>query len=105
MKANRIIILLLILIQGVSNGQSVEDFIAQAKEYNPGLKALQLEYEAAKFKADQVNDWPDPVVNFRSWCISGRNEIGGSEAEDRRVPDDSMERDVGRKKQCRKVKG
>ena len=45
-------------------GQSLELLIAMAKEYNPGLKSIRLDYEASLLKADQVNDWPDPNVNI-----------------------------------------
>lgn len=46
------------------NGQSVDSLIEMAFAYNPAMKALQLEYEAALEKSDQVNDWPDPNVSL-----------------------------------------
>lgn len=66
------------IISGISqiNGQSVEDLISQAKEYNPGLKALRLDYEAALQKADQVNDWPDPTVNLALGVLPVETRLG-----------------------------
>ena len=57
-------------------GQSVEDLIMQAKEYNPGLKALQLDYQSALQKADQVNDWPDPTVNIGIGVLPVETRLG-----------------------------
>jgi len=67
-----------LIISGISqiNGQSVEDLISQAKEYNPGLKALRLDYEAALQKADQVNDWPDPTVNLALGVLPVETRLG-----------------------------
>jgi len=47
------ILAFLLMMQVVLSGQSVEELIIQAHEYNPGLKALRLDYEAALQKADQ----------------------------------------------------
>ena len=54
---------ILLIMPFLINGQSVETLIQMAEEHNPGLKALDLEYQAGLQKADQVKDWPDPVVN------------------------------------------
>lgn len=57
-------------------GQSVEELIMQAKEYNPGLKAMQLDYQSALQKADQVNDWPDPTVNVGIGVLPVETRLG-----------------------------
>jgi outer membrane protein TolC len=64
------------MMQLVLNGQSVEELIIQAQEYNPGLKALRLDYEAALQKADQVNDWPDPKVNLALGVLPIETRLG-----------------------------
>jgi cobalt-zinc-cadmium efflux system outer membrane protein len=65
---------LLISVSGYS--QSVETFVKMAKSYNPGLKSLKLEYEAAIFKADQVNDWPDPKVSLGLGVLPVETRLG-----------------------------
>jgi len=57
-------------------GQSVEELIMQAKEYNPGLKAMQLDYQSALQKAGQVNDWPDPTVNVGIGVLPVETRLG-----------------------------
>jgi len=64
------------MTQVVLNGQSVEELIIQAHEYNPGLKALRLDYEAALQKTDQVNDWPDPKVNLALGVLPIETRLG-----------------------------
>ena len=56
--------------------QSVESLIHQAKEYNPGLKAMQLDYQSALQKANQVNDWPDPTVNLGIGVLPVETRLG-----------------------------
>jgi len=70
------ILAFLLMMQVVLSGQSVEELIIQAHEYNPGLKALRLDYEAALQKADQVNDWPDPTVNLALGVLPVETRLG-----------------------------
>jgi len=70
------ILSLLLIFHVALNGQSVDELISQAKEYNPGLKALRLDYEAALQKADQVNDWPDPKVNLALGVLPIETRLG-----------------------------
>lgn len=70
------ILAFLLMMQLVLNGQSVEELIIQAQEYNPGLKALRLDYEAALQKTDQVNDWPDPKVNLALGVLPIETRLG-----------------------------
>ena len=71
---NIIIMLMLISINGYS--QSVETFVEMAKAYNPGLKSLKLEYDAALLKADQVRDWPDPKVSLGLGVLPVETRLG-----------------------------
>ena len=66
----------LILFSSFAYCQSVESLIQKAKEYNPGLKSLRLEYKAAQQKADQVNDWPDPKVNLGIGVLPVETRLG-----------------------------
>lgn len=66
--------LMLISINGYS--QSVETFVEMAKAYNPGLKSLKLEYDAALLKADQVRDWPDPKVSLGLGVLPVETRLG-----------------------------
>ena len=77
-KAKRAITLCILTTMLIYNGhsQKVEQFIEQAKEYNPGLKALRLEYNAALLKADQVNDWPDPKVSLGLGVLPVETRLG-----------------------------
>lgn len=76
MRVNKIYVVLLLLLQGTLGAQSVEELVALAKEYNPGLKAMKMEYEAAKLKSDQVRDWPDPVVNLGVGVLPIETRLG-----------------------------
>lgn len=76
MKTIRIIIIALVLTQGNVNAQTVDELIIMAKEYNPGLKSLKLEYKAALHKTDQVSDWPDPVVNLALGILPVETRLG-----------------------------
>ena len=67
---------LFLFIYSNGNSQSVNSFIQKAKEYNPGLKALKLEYNAALLKADQVNDWPDPEVSLGLGILPVETRLG-----------------------------
>jgi outer membrane protein TolC len=75
---NKIILigLLLIVNYSLTMAQSVEELIEQAKEYNPGLKAMKLDYEASLLKANQVSDWPDPQVNFAIGLLPIETRLG-----------------------------
>jgi len=77
-KAKRVISLCILsfVVGTVLFSQSVEDLVNMAKEYNPGLKSLRLEYDAALLKADQVNDWPDPKVNLAIGILPIETRLG-----------------------------
>ena len=57
-------------------GQSVEQLIETAIERNPGLKAMELEYQAALQKSDQVLDYPDPTVSVGIGILPVETRLG-----------------------------
>ncbi len=75
MKKYKLLGILLILQLGVQ-AQPLDELIQQAKEFNPGLKAMQLEYKAALQKAEQVDDWPDPTVNLGLGVLPIETRLG-----------------------------
>jgi outer membrane protein TolC len=60
----------------VLSAQDVDELIRMAADYNPGLKALNLEYEAALLKAEQVDDWPDPTFNLALGVLPIETRLG-----------------------------
>lgn len=57
-----IAILFTVLLGLNSNAQSLDSLLKMAVDNNPELKALQLEYEAAIEKKDQVSQLPNPEI-------------------------------------------
>ena len=57
-------------------GQNVETFIAMAYENHPGLMAAKYEYEAAKYKIDQLGDYPDPQVSLGLGVLPIQTRVG-----------------------------
>lgn len=76
MKISSLIIIALLLGQYILSAQSIDELIKMAKDYNPDLKSLKLEYEAALLKIDQVNDWPDPQVNLGIGVLPVETRLG-----------------------------
>ena len=56
--------------------QSVNELIALALQHNPGLKAMQLEYQAALQKKDQVTDYPDPSLSVGIGVLPIETRLG-----------------------------
>ncbi|MEE9373173.1 MAG: TolC family protein [Saprospiraceae bacterium] len=56
--------------------QSVDEFIAMALDNNKGLEAIRLNYKAAKTKADQVADFPDPKINLGIGVLPIETRLG-----------------------------
>ena len=76
MKKSNIMLFLIILIQTAVIAQPVEELIQKAINYSPSLKALQLDYESALMKADQVTDWPDPTVSLGLGVLPIETRLG-----------------------------
>ena len=70
------IVLVLLVLPHILHGQSVDSLISMAIQHNPGLKATALEYEAALYVADQVDDFPDPSVNFGVGLLPVQTRLG-----------------------------
>ena len=66
----------MLMISQLGISQSVDKFIDMATTYSPDLKSLQLEYEAAGYKADQVDDWADPTVNVGIGVLPVETRLG-----------------------------
>lgn len=81
----RIFILILIIAStGPLSGQSLEDYLQLALENNPGIRAKEMEYQAALQKVPQVDALPDPVVNIsvfpRPMMLPMGNQLGSISA-------------------------
>lgn len=74
-KSLQLILGMMVLIT-VGQAQSIDSLIVMAKENNPGLRALRMNYDAALLKADQVNDWPDPTVNLGLGLLPVETRLG-----------------------------
>lgn len=60
----------------VHYGQSLEAYIAQAEENNPGLKAKLEEFEAAMQKIPQVSSLPDPTFSVSAFGQMVETRVG-----------------------------
>lgn len=76
MNKYKLSLLLIVLFQTCITAQSVEELVDMANAYNPGLKALRMDYAASLHKADQVNDWPDPKVNIALGVLPVETRLG-----------------------------
>ncbi|MDF1696139.1 MAG: efflux RND transporter permease subunit [Saprospiraceae bacterium] len=66
---------IMILSVGIQ-AQSLDELIEKARTYNPGLKALQLEYKADLQKENQAKDWPDPIINLGIGVLPIETRLG-----------------------------
>jgi Cu(I)/Ag(I) efflux system membrane protein CusA/SilA len=69
-------IVLLLIMSGSTQAQSVHELIDWAKDHNPGLKALDLEYQAAYKIKDQKGDYPDPKVSLGLGVLPVETRLG-----------------------------
>jgi outer membrane protein TolC len=81
MKTNRYI-LITVLIAGtlISKAQSLDDYLMEAAENNPGLKASYLEFEAALQKSAQVKAIPDLALSFGYFVSPVETRVGPQKA-------------------------
>ena len=74
------ILLLSILAVGSLSAQTLEDYLKIAAENNPGIRARQMEFQAALQKLPQVSALPEPQVNasffFRPMMLPMGNQLG-----------------------------
>lgn len=61
-----------------SRAQSLDDYLKQAAENNPGVKAAYLEFEAAMQRLPQVSSLPDPTLSMSA--LGQMTRVGTQEA-------------------------
>lgn len=59
-----------------SSGQSLDDYIAEAVENNPGLKSKYREYEASMTRIPQVSSLPDPEMSIAAFGQMVETRVG-----------------------------
>lgn len=64
----------------IANAQTLDDYLMQAAENNPGLKASYLEFEAALQKSAQVKAIPDLALSFGYFVSPVETRVGPQRA-------------------------
>lgn len=72
--------LLLWLCPSVGIGQRLDDYLVEAAENNPGLKAAYLQFEAAMERVDQSNALQDPTLSFGYFISPVETRLGPQRA-------------------------
>jgi outer membrane protein TolC len=75
-------ILIIVFIAGtlISKAQSLDDYLMEAAENNPGLKASYLEFEAVLQKSAQVKAIPDMALSFGYFVSPVETRVGPQKA-------------------------
>ena len=71
-----IIWLLFIFSFGVANAQTLDEYLQQAAQNNPGLQAKYKEFEAAMQKIPQVSALPDPAFSVSAFGRMTETRVG-----------------------------
>lgn len=71
-----IIISVTLLFPGILRGQTLNDYLKEAGENHPGLKAAWHEYYAALEKVPQVGTLPDPMLSFGVFVSPVETRLG-----------------------------
>lgn len=79
-KYKHIICLVLLSISGFVHAQTLDDYLKEAAENNPGLKAKYAEFEAAMQRVAQVNALPDPTLSFGYFISPVETRVGPQRA-------------------------
>jgi len=79
-KYKHIICLVLLSISGFVHAQTLDDYLKEAAENNPGLKAKYAEFEAAMQRVAQVNALPDPKLSFGYFISPVETRVGPQQA-------------------------
>lgn len=78
MKTNYIVLILALMASTFAvKAQTLDSLLKKAYANNPELKALQLEYEAALQKGEQVSQLPDPTVGIGIPILRPETRLGG----------------------------
>lgn len=72
--------ILLVCVSGFLNAQTLDDYLKEAAENNPGLKAKYAEFEAAMQRVAQVNALPDPKLSFGYFISPVETRVGPQQA-------------------------
>ena len=72
-------VILILCVFGVKS-QSLDDYLIEAAENNPGLKSSYYEFEAALQKTAQVKALPDPVLSFGYFVSPVETRVGPQRA-------------------------
>ncbi len=72
--------ILLIGVSGILNAQTLDDYLKEAAENNPNLKASYTEFEMAVQRVAQVNALPDPTLSFGVFVSPIETRIGPQRA-------------------------
>ncbi|WP_306639762.1 TolC family protein [Sanyastnella coralliicola] len=75
-----IVSVLLVCVSGFLNAQTLDDYLKEASENNPGLKAKYAEFEAAMQRVAQVNALPDPKLSFGYFISPVETRVGPQQA-------------------------
>ncbi|MDH5475368.1 MAG: TolC family protein [Cyclobacteriaceae bacterium] len=77
---NYIFTLLLIAFSTLSEAQTLEQYIQEAQENNPKLRASYKEFEAALEKVNQVGSLPSPTLSFGYFISPVETRVGPQQA-------------------------
>lgn len=75
-----IIIGCLLLFPFGLQAQTIEDYLKEASEYNPNLKASYATFEASLKRVSQVNALPDPTISFGVFISPIETRVGAQRA-------------------------
>lgn len=79
-KKINILIIVLVAVVYISKAQSLDDYLVEAAENNPGLKANYLEFEAALQKSAQAKAIPDLTLSFGYFVSPVETRVGPQRA-------------------------
>jgi len=75
-----LVLLVSICFSPETNAQSLEDYLSEAAENNPGLKAKYAEFEAAVQRSAQVAQMPNPALSFGYFIQPIETRVGPQRA-------------------------
>lgn len=75
-----IIALAIVLPVACAHAQTIDDYLQQAAQNNPGLKAMYAEYEAAVQRIAQAKGWSDPMLSVSAFGEMVETRLGGQSA-------------------------
>ncbi len=75
-----ILVISILFVYCISNGQSIDDYFEIASAQNPGLQAKYKNFEAALEKVSQVNSLPDPNFAFGYFISPVETRVGPQKA-------------------------